>query len=151
MKAKGPKEDSQKSAKVTSVWGRRTLVFIIITWFRYMYCKFQYKLYLINRVSGKTLTTRLMIPLGTNSSPVEVSTELYKKCSNKNVDIEFKYFKLISFLKSLSQCRTWNVILCNRHIRNSWKVDSGCFWVLPFPLPIKLTAMISLRYCWKWR
>jgi len=31
-----------------------------------------------------------------------------------------------------------------------WQV--GCFlWVLRFPPPIKMTAMIQLKYCWKWR
>jgi len=27
----------------------------------------------------------------------------------------------------------------------------GCLKVLWFPPPIKLTATISLKYCWKWR
>jgi len=30
------------------------------------------------------------------------------------------------------------------------RLVSGFLWVLWFPPPIKLTAMLLLKYCWKW-
>ena len=36
-----------------------------------------------------------------------------------------------------------------KFVSDLWQVG-GFLWVLRFPQPIKLTATISLKYCWKW-
>ena len=67
MKTKGPKQGEPISAKVTNAWGRRTLVWIIITLFKN--CKLKKKNYLMNHVSVKTLTTGQMISSETRGPP----------------------------------------------------------------------------------
>jgi len=49
------------------------------------------------------------------------------------------------------ESRSWwgvlNTTLCDK-VCQLLAADSG---FLRFPLPIKLTAIIKLKYCWKWR
>jgi len=57
-------------------------------------------------------------------------------------------------IKVVSSNPTHGVVYSIQHyvinfVSDLWQVD-GFLWVLWFPPPIKLTATVYLKYCWKW-
>jgi hypothetical protein len=85
----------------------------------------------------------------------------YEISKSENIFVRADYFNILPWvlhfihpIKYDSQ-KGYNpkygcLTLCDKFVSDLWQVG-GFLWVLRFPPPIKLTATMKLKYCWKWR
>jgi len=59
------------------------------------------------------------------------------------------YHHLSCKFEPRSQRGVLDTTFCDKFVSDLWQVG-GFLWVLRFPPPIKLTATMKLKYCWKW-